>query len=121
MISVSPYIVLDDVKESLQYYQGIFGGDIHILNEHQDRVLHAELHLGESLLHFSDTFGRTPKPEHLRLIMQFDNEEELKAVYEALEADGDVLVELQDTFFGALHGQVQDRKNGLIWVLNYMK
>ncbi|CAM5607924.1 glyoxalase [Bacillus safensis FO-36b] [Bacillus safensis subsp. safensis] len=63
MISVSPYIVVEDVKESLQYYQGIFGGDIQILNEHQYRVLHAELHLGESLLHFSDTFGRTPKPE----------------------------------------------------------
>lgn len=36
MISVSPYIVVEDVKESLQYYQGIFGGDIQILNEHQD-------------------------------------------------------------------------------------
>ncbi|MFS0655423.1 VOC family protein [Bacillus sp. 179-C3.3 HS] len=121
MLNVSPYIVVDDVKESLQYYQGIFGGEIHILNEQQQRVLHAELHLGESFLHFSDTYGRTPKSENLRLMMQFDREEELQAVYEALKADGEVLVELQDTFFGALHGQVKDRKNGVIWVLNYMK
>ena len=39
MISVSPYIVVEDVKESLQYYQGIFGGDIRILNEDRKSVV----------------------------------------------------------------------------------
>ncbi|WP_410512909.1 hypothetical protein PaeBR_23720 [Paenibacillus sp. BR2-3] len=51
--------------------------------------------------------------------MQFNNEEETRNIYNKIGADGgQVLVELQNTFFGALHGQVADSKNGIIWVLN---
>ena len=121
MKSASPYVIVDKVKETVEYYQRIFGGDIKILNEHAGKVLHAELHLGSSLIHFSDPFGKTPASGNVKIIMQFENEDEIRSVYDALKADGQVTVELQDTFFGALHGQVTDNMNHIGWVLNYFK
>lgn len=121
MISASPYVVVDNIKESLDYYQSILGGETKILNEHQGKVLHAQLHLGNSLIHFSDSYGRIPKGENVRIILLLESEEEIRRIYGALQADGDIVVELQDTFFGALHGQVTDRKNKITWVLNYFK
>lgn len=58
MKSASPFILVKNVRESVDYYQSLFGGDIHILNEHAGKLLHAELHLGSSLIHFADTYGR---------------------------------------------------------------
>lgn len=121
MKSASPFVVVDNVKESLDFYQGIFGGEIKILNEHAGKVMHAELHLGNTLIHFSDPFGRIPKGENVKIILQAESEDEMRRVYDSLKAVGEVTVELQDTFFGALHGQVVDNKNHICWVLNYFK
>ncbi|MGE5702876.1 MAG: VOC family protein [Clostridia bacterium] len=121
MISASPFVIVENVKESVDYYQRIFGGEIKVLHQHEGKLLHAELHLGRSLIHFSDPFKSQSPSEHVKIILQFESEEELRNAYEALKADGQVTVELQDTFFGALHGQVTDGKNKISWVLNYFK
>ena len=120
MISASPYVIIENVKESIQYYQNVFGGDVKILNEHEGKVLHAELVLGQSLIHFSDDYGRGAKTENVSIILQMDSEDEAQRIYDQLIADGGVvLVQMRKTFFGALHGQVADSKNGITWVLNY--
>ncbi|MCS7459288.1 VOC family protein [Paenibacillus doosanensis] len=122
MKSASPFVFVENVRESVDYYQSVFGGDVKILNEHAGKLLHAELHLGGSLIHFSDPFGREiPAGRDVNIILQLDSEEELRNIYEALQKDGEVTVELQDTFFGALHGQVRDHKNHINWVMNYFK
>ena len=120
MISASPYVIIENVKESIQYYQSVFGGDVKILNEHEGKVMHAELVLGQSLIHFSDDYGRGAKTENVSIILQMDSEDEAQRIYDQLIADGGVvLVQMRKTFFGALHGQVADSKNGITWVLNY--
>ncbi len=120
MISASPYVIIENVKESIQYYQNVFGGDVKILNEHEGKVLHAELVLGQSLIHFSDDYGRGAKTENVSIILQMDSEDEAQRIYDQLIADGGVvLVQMRKTFFGALHGQVADSKNGITWELNY--
>lgn len=120
MISTSPYVIIEKVQESVEYYQSVFGGEIKILNEHQGKWLHAELHLGQSLIHFSDDYGKGAKTENVSIIMGLETEEQLRGIYDQLVADGgQVQVELQKTFFGAIHGQVSDSKNGITWVFNY--
>lgn len=120
MISASPYVIIENVRESVDYYQSVFGGEIKVLNEHNSKLLHAELHLGSSLIHFSDDYGRGAKTANVSIIMALETEEELRAIYGRLVEDGGkVQVELQKTFFGALHGQVSDVKNGITWVFNY--
>lgn len=118
--SASPFLVVDHVEESVKYYQSLFGGEIKILNEHQGVVMHAELHLGHTLLHFSGTFGgRVPQATNVKVILLVETREELQKVYEALIADGgQVTAKLQDTFFGALHAEVTDSKNQINWVMN---
>ncbi len=74
-------------------------------------MLHAELHLGSSLIHFSDTYGRIPTSENVCIILQLESEEEIRKVYDSLIKEGGTIkVELVDTFFDALHGQVIDQK-----------
>ncbi|MNT10243.1 hypothetical protein D3C72_1450640 [compost metagenome] len=120
MISASPYVIIENVRESVEYYQSVFGGEIKVLNEHNGKLLHADLVLGSSLIHFSDDYGRGAKTENVSIIMALESEEELRGIYGKLVEDGGkVQVELQKTFFGALHGQVADSKNGITWVFNY--
>jgi PhnB protein len=122
MKNASPFILVKDVRESVDYYQSIFGGDINMLNEHAGKLLHAELHLGSSLIHFADTYGQQNETKDANVILQFDSEDEIRSVYDKLTSDGGkIQVKLADTFFGALHGQVTDSKNGISWVLNQMK
>lgn len=122
MKSASPFVYVANVSESIEYYQSVFGGEIKILNEHAGKILHAELHLGNSLIHFSDTYGRRPISENVNIILQMESEDEIRNVYDSLIKDGGkTTVELADTFFGALHGQVSDKNNNINWVLNWFK
>lgn len=122
MKSISPYIYVLDVEESLNYYKSIFGGEIKILFKNNNKIMHAELHIGNYLIHFSDTFGKYPVSENINIIIQFDSEEEIRKIFNNLLAnEGKVNVELQDTFFGALHAEVVDGKNKINWILNFFK
>ncbi|MCC3379019.1 VOC family protein [Paenibacillus farraposensis] len=121
MKSASPYIIVNDVQQTVDYYQSVLGGEIKVLNKQEGKFLHAELHLGNSLIHFSDSYGKPLKAQHVQIILDCESEEELKRAYHAFAEKGTITVELQDTFFGALHGQVTDHLNQIEWVMNYFK
>ncbi|WP_316570286.1 VOC family protein [Neobacillus sp. YIM B06451] len=122
MRSASPYVLVDNCQEAIEFYQGILGGEVKVLNEHAGNLLHAELHFGNgSYIHFAFKFKQEPvSGDMVRIILTCDSEEEIKNVYAALSEGGKVTVELQDTFFGALHAQVTD-KIGINWAMNYFK
>ncbi|MFD0695774.1 VOC family protein [Paenibacillus sp. GCM10027628] len=121
MKSANPYIVVNDCEEAIRYYQQILGGEIKILNNHGGKILHAELHINSSLIHFADSYGQNyAAGQNTKIILQFESEEEIRNAFETLLADGDTTIDLQDTFFGALHGQVTD-KYGISWVMNYFR
>ncbi|WP_232696461.1 VOC family protein [Brevibacillus daliensis] len=119
MISVSPFIVVEDCKETIEYYQSILGGEIKLLNGSPEKMNHAELHVGNSHIHISGSFGKPIVPgDNTRIIMVFESEEEIRHVFQELSKDGKVTIDLMETFFGALHGQVTDKYN-VNWVMNY--
>ncbi|RHW41730.1 hypothetical protein D1B31_08445 [Neobacillus notoginsengisoli] len=122
MRSASPYVLVDDCQAAIEYYQGILGGEVKVLNEHAGKLLHAELHFGTgSYIHFAFKFKQEPvSGNKVSIILTFDTEEEMRNAYSALSEGGKVTVELQDTFFGALHAQVTD-KNEIHWVMNFFK
>ncbi|MBD0383797.1 VOC family protein [Paenibacillus sedimenti] len=121
MKSANPFVVVNNCEEAIHYYRQIFGGDIKILNNHGGKILHAELHINGSMIHFSDSYGQNyAAGQNTKIILQFESEEEIRNVFETLLADGDATIDLQDTFFGALHGQVTD-KYGIGWVMNYFR
>lgn len=118
MINASPFVLIDNCTVAIKHYQNIFGGEIKVLNEQAGKVLNAELHLGGTLIHFADTMGKpVAMGRNIRILLQFDSEDEIKKVYDELKIDGKVDFELQKAFFGALHATLTD-KNGINWDLN---
>jgi PhnB protein len=89
---------------------------------HEGKYIHAELHINEHcILYFADILGSEPaKDSNLLLGPDLESEEEITQVYNTLAADGEVKMELQDTFWSAKHAIVKDR-NGISWELNYTK
>lgn len=118
MINASPFVLIENCTEAIKNYQKIFGGEIKILNEQAGKVMNAELHMGGTLIHFADTMGKSvASGRNIRILLQFDSEDEIKKIYNELKIEGKVDFELQKAFFGALHASLTD-KNGINWDLN---
>ncbi|HLR67683.1 VOC family protein [Virgibacillus alimentarius] len=131
MKRIVPHIRVENCKEAIEYYQGIFGGEIkntqlsdgiEMFKGHEGKYIHAELHINEHcILYFADVFGeKTISGSDILLGPDLDSEDEIVRIYDALSKDGEVKMELQDTFWGAKHAIVTD-KNGISWELNVVK
>lgn len=121
MRSASAYIFVDKCLEIIEFYRNIFGGEITNLQKSEDgKCLHAELTVGASIIHFSDSFGRTTQGDNVRISLECDNEEEIRRTYQSLIVDGEITYELQETAWGALHANLVDQF-GIGWLLNYQK
>ncbi|UEX90666.1 VOC family protein [Staphylococcus ratti] len=117
-MKLSPYIVVNHVQEAIDFYRETFGGEVIPLNEHQGKLLHAELKIQEDVvLHFSDSYGKPARNEGTQILLTFDNPETQQRIYDALSDQGNPHMPLNQTFFNALHGQVTDRY-GVNWLLN---
>jgi PhnB protein len=121
MKSANPYVFVDNCEEVMDYYQSLFGGELTNIQKSDDgKCLHAELHLGNSIIHFSDTYGETHAGDNVRITLECESAEEIKRVYDSLSKAGKITAELQDTFWGAIHANIVDRF-GIGWLLNYQK
>ncbi|MFT0803065.1 VOC family protein [Bacillus swezeyi] len=127
MKSANPYLFIEDCKEAMAFYQKALDGDIQnvqladgieMFKGQEGKYSHAELHLGDSIIHFSDVFGKVTKGDNVSITLECESEEEIRRVYDALKNGGHAALELQKTFWGALHANVTD-KYGVRWLLNY--
>lgn len=126
-----PYLSFNgNCEEAVHFYQSILGGEAQILHfkdappnpkfpvqDHlKDLVLHAELRKDGHIIRFSDTFPGIPfiQGNTISFSLEFDTPEETKNVFEALSSDGQVEMELQQTFFSPLYGKFTD-KYGIHW------
>lgn len=129
MISANPYLVMENCKEAMAFYAEVLNGEIknvqladniEMFKGHEGKVLHGELHVGNSIIHFNDVFGNVTKGDNVRITLELESEDEIKQVYDRLLAGGTAQLELQETFWGALHANLTD-KYGICWLLNYQK
>src|SRR5699024_9607519 len=131
MKRIVPHIRVENCEEAIEYYQGIFGGEIkntklsdgsEMCKGHEGKYIHAELHINEDcILYFADVLEeKMISRSDILLSRDFDSEDEIGRIYDALSKDGEVKMELQDTFWGAKHAIVTD-KNGISWELNVVK
>ncbi|MFP7479918.1 VOC family protein [Terribacillus saccharophilus] len=84
--------------------------------EAKDRVLHAHLKVGNNDLMLSDTFPGQPLElgDQVGIAVITSSPEETKDVFEKLSSGGEIIMELQQTFWSTLYGQVKD-KFGVTW------
>ncbi|MFP7169759.1 VOC family protein [Terribacillus sp. 7520-G] len=84
--------------------------------EAKDRVLHAHLKIGSNDLMLSDTFPGQPFElgDQVGIAVSISTPEKARDVFDKLSVGGQVIMELQQTFWSPLYGQVKD-KFGVTW------
>jgi len=131
MKSIVANLAVDNCKEALEFYQGIFGGEVkntqladgvEMFKGHEGKYIHSELHINEScILYLTDIFAATHVVgNNFQLVLEMGSEEEISTAFEKLAESGQVTFQLADTFWGAKHGVVKDRF-GITWGLNFTK
>ncbi|GIP18960.1 VOC family protein [Paenibacillus montaniterrae] len=133
---IEAYLVFDgNCREAVLFYKEVFNthepkfmtfgdspdGPEHMqLPEMKDLIMHTRLVINGTTVMFSDNFPgmEFTVGNNITLAYVSDDAEELKAVYSKLKEGGRVDMELQETFWSKLYGQVTDRF-GIQWQLNY--
>lgn len=130
----TPYLTFNgNAREALNYYKNVFGGEILSMQtfgeadyptppEAENRIIHAQFKKDAFFVMVSDTFPNQPVEvgNHISLVLEMESEESIQNVYDMLKKESEILMELQETFWGAKYAKVKD-KFGVIWDLNYTK
>ena len=76
----SPFVVVENCKEEIEFYQSILGGEIQILRKQDDKVLNANLLFGSTKINFADAFAAKPsmKGDYVKVILEIETEEEFR-------------------------------------------
>jgi PhnB protein len=119
-----------DCEEALNFYKNCLGGDIISLQRfgdspvpsdetHQNQVMHAEFKAGDVYLMASDTMPDMPlqSGNNITLNLNFSDIQAQAEVFAKLSAGGNVIMPLEDTFWGARFGMFVD-KYGINWMTN---
>lgn len=117
-----PFIVVDNCKEEIKYYQSVFGGEIAILRKQGEEVLNADLQVGDAILKFADTQAAKPalKGDYVRVFLKIETEEAYRGIYNEFASSGTVNTEMYEAPFNGLLAIVTDR-NGICWVLSFYR
>ncbi|MFS0821154.1 VOC family protein [Bacillus sp. 1P02SD] len=135
-MSVDVYLVFNgNCREAVEFYAKVFNNETpqimtfgqspqspeyQLPEEAKDLVMHARLNIDGSNVMFSDNFPGQPYTigDNVTLALISKNMDDLKSWYEQLKDGGTVGMELQETFWSKLYGQVTD-KFGIQWQINY--
>ncbi len=130
-MQVKPYLFLNgQVEEALEFYRANLGAEIVTLarfkesppNAHtnidagfDDKVMYAELRIGDSTVQFSDS-ATAKALTGFSLSLNPSDASETERIFAALADGGVVTVPLAKTFFAPLFGWVTDRF-GVSWMI----
>jgi PhnB protein len=132
-MELEPYLFITGGKceEALNFYKGIFGGEITSINRWKDAPKEMEMpaDLGERVMHANfkspsirfmasdsqptTTYGDGP----ISLSVGSNDPAEAQRVWDALAKSGKVDVPFEDAFWGGKFGMVTD-KYGIDWMVN---
>ena len=120
-------------KEAINFYKETFNGEISQLStygespmetaeEVKDKIMHARLQFGDTLIMFSDMMGeKEAEPgSMISLSIDCDSLDQLEKVFTKISEGGEVTMPLQDQFWGARFGMLTD-KFGIHWMFNCEK
>ena len=131
-MQVNPYLAFDGkCRDAFEFYAGLLGAKIMMIMTHgespmadqtppawRDKVIHATLDVGGTLLMGSDA-----PPEHfekakgMSVTLSIDAPAEAERIFKVLSDGGAVGMPLQETFWALRFGTVVDRY-GTPWMIN---
>ena len=139
MIQLNPYLnFLGRTEEAFNFYKKVFGGEFPMLQRFKDvpdfpgkeklneadlnKIMHIALKIGDSVLMVTDaleSMGHTLNVgNNVSLSLSVDTKEEADRLFKALSEGGKVEMPLQEMFWGAYFGMVDDAF-GIKWMVNW--
>ena len=131
-MQVNPYLVFNgDCAEALKFYEecGIGRNDgmmthagtpaeSHVPTEWRDKIMHARLVIGDSVLMASDAPpDHYKKPQGFSVSLQFKDPVEAERIFKTLSAGGEIRMPFGETFWSPGFGMLTDRF-GIPWMVN---
>lgn len=135
MTNIVSYLTFNgNCREAMNFYKDCLGGELYLQTigespmadkmppKMADSILHSTLTHGGMILMGTDCVreGGLKKGNSISLCLNCSSEEEIKTFYTKLSAGGSANHPLEDTFWGAIFGDLTD-KFGNNWVLNFTK
>jgi PhnB protein len=135
-MSVDVYLNFNgNTREAVEFYAEVFGTEkpqimtfgeapqnpeYPLPEEAKNLVMHTRLNIEGSNVMFSDTFPGMPfvQGNNISLAVVSENMDNLQSYFNKLKEGGKVGMELQETFWSKLYGQVTD-KFGIEWQFNF--
>jgi len=133
--TLTPYLFFDNgqAADAVALYENALGATVDSLQRYGDvpnsgadadasRVMHAQLRIDGNILMISDspTARPTTVGRNVQLTLDFDDLDDTKARFAALAESGTVVSALEETFWGAHFGVVEDAF-GVFWMFNCQK
>ena len=136
MISANVYLNFDgDTREAMSFYAQTFGGQLNLKlfsdgppeiseqlsPELRDRILHAHLSVGDTVIMASDSMPGVPlhRGNNYWINVMSDQRGEVDRWFAALSEGGHTLMPLQVMFWGSYFGMCTDRF-GTNWMLQVL-
>lgn len=139
MATTNTYLNFDgNCEEAFTFYKTVFGGDLslrrfeempksddyEVADADMNKIMHANLPLGSSVLMGSDIAGDWAAPfvqgTNFSISIFPDNKAEADLIFNALSAGGQITTPLHNTFWGAYFGMLTD-KFGISWMVNFLQ
>ncbi len=126
-----PYIHFDDCcAQAMTFYVEVFGGTDLVFMPYSsappeagfgasDRVMHSSFQMADgSMLMASDNPPGMPSypQQAVSISVSYDTVDEARAIYDKLDAEGDVIMPFEATFFSQGFGMTRD-KFGTHWMI----
>ena len=119
--SVTPYLTISGAADAIEYYKKAFGATELFRMDHQGKVGHAEIKIGDSPIMLSDEFPEmghvSPKTlggSPVGIMIYVDDVDTI--FNQAIAAGGEQQKPLQDQFYGDRSGTLKD-PFGHIWTV----
>ena len=111
--TVTPYLIVDDAKGALEFYKKAFRAEERIRYEHEGKIGHAEIQIGDSIIMMADeyppmdirsakTIGGSPVQIHLYV------EDVDSFVDRAVQNGAKLKRPVADQFYGDRSGSIED-------------
>ena len=135
MTQISSYLTFNgNCREAMAFYRECLGGELSVQTigespladkmpaQMKDSVLHSTLSKGALQIMASDMVAEQGliKGNAVSLLLNCSSEEEIKLFYTNLSKGGEATHPLENSFWGALFGDLTDRY-GNHWLLHYDK
>jgi PhnB protein len=132
MMQLNPYLNFNgECKDAFEFYEQCLGGKIVAMmtygespmaeqtsSEQRDRIIHAQLNIGDVVLMGSDCPAEYfEKPQGFNVNLQFEDIAKAEQIFNLLAEKGTVRMPFQETFWANRFAMIIDRF-GTPWMIN---